>query len=78
MKHYLMGVAMLLVLSLALFLVETHRTWGLIVFMLALIFYALFANPWKHAQRTAFAREVEARSTLNKRKKKKTPKKSKK
>jgi hypothetical protein len=56
MKHYLAGVAMLLVLSLALFLVETHRQWGLIVFLLALIFYALFANPWKHAHAATFGK----------------------
>ncbi len=71
MKHYLMGVAMLLVLSFALFLVETHRTWGLIIFMLALIFYALFANPWKHAHRAAFAREVEEHASAKRKRKKK-------
>ena len=38
MKHYLAGVVILLVLSIALFLVETHRQWSLIVFLLALIF----------------------------------------
>lgn len=57
MKHYLAGVAMLLVLSLALFLVETHRQWGLIIFLLALIFYALFANPWKHAHTATFGKK---------------------
>ncbi len=54
MKHYLAGVVMLLILALALFLVETHRQWGLVVFLLALIFYALFANPMKHAHRATF------------------------
>lgn len=47
MKQYLFGVAILLVLAVALLLVETHRTWGLLILLLAIIFYGLFANPMK-------------------------------
>ncbi len=72
MKHYLMGVAMLLVLALALFLVETHRQWSLIVFLLAIIFYALFANPWKYAHDAAFGRLVKNSARTKKRSRKKT------
>lgn len=47
MRHVVLGTVILLVLGIAVFLVETHRTWGMILFLLALIFYGLFANPMK-------------------------------
>ncbi len=68
MKHYLAGVVILLVLSIALFLVETHRQWSLIVFLLALIFYALFANPMKKAHEAAFGHLGEKEKKAPKRK----------
>ena len=72
MKHYLMGVSILLVLGIALFLVETHRQWSLIVFLLAIIFYALFANPWKQVHEETFGKDSQRmRKTSSKKKKKK-------
>lgn len=60
MRRYLFGVAILLVMAVALLLVETHRTWGLLVLLLAIIFYGLFANPMKEVHA-----DLEARSGKN-------------
>jgi len=57
MRQYLFGVAILLVLAIALLLVETHRTWGLLILLLAIIFYGLFANPMKEIHTDLEARK---------------------
>lgn len=70
MRQYLFGVAILLVLAIALLLVETHRTWGLLVLLLAIIFYGLFANPMKEVHDDLVARSGKP-SRAGKKKKKK-------
>ncbi len=70
MKQYLFGVAILLVLAVALLLVETHRTWGLLVLLLAIIFYGLFANPMKEVHEDMIARSPKSPSSRKKKKKK--------
>ena len=70
MQRYVWGVAILLVLGIALFLVETHRTWGVILFLLALIFYGLFANPMHMVHKATFGEKPKSSRRSSRRKKK--------
>ena len=69
MEKWGLGIGLLFLLSLMFWLIETHRVWSTIFLLLAIIFYALFANPMQRVHQATFGEDENRPKRKLKRKK---------